>query len=193
MEPCRDTTRDALCFPPFQEPGQALCDGPPPEDWTTTLPPLVDLDQLLRMEAVNALIANNHSLFVGATNYWVYNSVDGRHPRVYLPWDLDTVMRLATQALGLAAPRFEFQTGLLARPDFRSAFVGHLDDLLAGPLSEEALTARIETLRARLGPHVAVDTQLDLDETWDTHVDALLEWWTLRRDAVRSELDACCR
>jgi spore coat protein H len=67
------------------------CPIPSAEELAQTLPERLDIEQLLRYGAVNAIIANADSLLFKDNNYYWYDRQVGG--RVYIPWDLDTVMK----------------------------------------------------------------------------------------------------
>lgn len=74
----------------FWQSGNA-CPVPSAEELAQTLPERLDIPQLLRYGAVNAMIANADSLLFKDNNYYWYDYHGGG--RVYIPWDLDTVMK----------------------------------------------------------------------------------------------------
>jgi hypothetical protein len=184
---CVDDTRDLLCFPPFVEGDQVACEGPSSETWATALPPLVDVDSLLRTEAVNAFIANSHSLFVGRENYFYYNPPAASGPRHYFPSDLDTVMRSIGQDVGLGdfSP-YDFHTILLRHPDYRPQFETALTALLEGALTQDKVDAELSLLENVLAPHLPDE----LTGTTVEQFDELRTWWTARADNVRAQLSA---
>ncbi len=81
-----DPFDDYFCF--WENGGQA-CAPPAPEVLLDELPTKLDIDQMLRFGAVNALMANTDSPLFKDNNYYWYDWPLGR---VYIPWDLDTAM-----------------------------------------------------------------------------------------------------
>jgi hypothetical protein len=133
----------------------------------------VDLELLLRMIAVDV---------------FSFNPTSGA-PRVYLPWDLDTVMRLHSLDIGLVSPRFEFHELLLTHPVVRGRFVAILEELRAGPFAQSELSLMLEEARALIEDAVSADSHLDLEAPLATHVEGLISWWQTRRDYLRGVLD----
>ncbi len=67
------------------------CPLPTQAELMSELPGRLDIPQMLRFAAVNALMANTDSPIFKNNNFYWYDYAGG--PRVYIPWDLDTAMK----------------------------------------------------------------------------------------------------
>ena len=156
-----------FCF--FKKNG---CEPPADGVLETELPQKLDIDQLLRVGAANALMANHDAILLKLNNYYYYDRDSG--PRMYFPWDLDTTMR----------DDYDVFTGSVSGGTtvFTDVLFSHWEDdydailteWLAGPLSLEAITGEI-------------DRAVDLA---GGDGDSLEAWWNDRHAAVSEQVDA---
>jgi hypothetical protein len=115
-----------------------------PADVATELPLRVDLQQMLRFGAVNAIMANSDAPLFKDNNYYWYDYAGGK--RVYLPWDLDTVMNRDMDVItGGVGGQTEMYTDVLF-PTWDADYRAILDDLLQTKLTETALHDELDSI-----------------------------------------------
>ncbi len=102
----------------------------------TELPPRLDIDQILRIGAVNAILSNTDGIIGKDNNYYWYD----RHGagRAYLPWDLDTTMNRSSDVF----PASPYTDALFTH--WRDDYVAIVRALVDGPLSVQVLHAEID-------------------------------------------------
>ncbi len=115
---------------------------PVPGDIESTLPDKLDIQQLLKVGAANALIANHDAIMLKLNNYYSYDYASG--PRAYFPWDLDSTM----------ADDYDVFTGTVSGgttvftdvlfPTWEDDYDAILTGWLDGPLSVEAVRGEID-------------------------------------------------
>ena len=114
----------------------------PPGDLETALPDKLDIEQVLKVGAGNALIGNHDGIILKLNNYYAYDYASG--PRMYFPWDLDSTM----------SSDYDVFTGTVSGGTtvFTDVLFAHweddydriLTDWLAGPLSLDAIHGEID-------------------------------------------------
>ena len=162
-----DPYDDYFCF--FKKNG---CDPPSSAELEAELPDKLDIPQLLTIGGVNALMANHDAIMLKLNNYIFYDRAGGG--RIYLPWDLDSTM----------SDDYDVFTGTVAGGTtvFTDALFTHweddydqiLTDLLAGPLSIDAI-------------HDEIDRA---EEVSGLSSGDLAGWWTARHADVSDQVDA---
>lgn len=136
---------------------------PQPPDWQDQTRWRVDVDQLLTAAAVANFISNPDSLVWKNNNYWYYDWTvfpDGQRPRLYLPWDLDTVFHDAYADLlgGRLNQNAHIAKGLVRdEPSFQAEYYQIYSALVSGPLSLASTLARVNAMESVIGPHVDAD------------------------------------
>ena len=146
---------------------------PVPGDIATELPNHLRIDQFLRVGAVNALIANSDSPIFKDNNYYYY---DWPGKRVYLPWDLDTVMKDTSYAL---VQDVSFASVLFTH--WQGDYEQILAELMAGPLAFAAVQAELDRVRASAGEAIGLAGG-DAGAIADT----IEAWWSDRFAAVQA-------
>jgi spore coat protein CotH len=114
----------------------------PPADLETWLPQHLAIDQLLRVGAVNGLLANTDGPIAKANNFYSYDYAAG--PRYYFPWDLDTVWKRSLEMFPGAGSEYQQILFVYWADDYD----GLLASLLAGPLALEAVNQEIDRMVA---------------------------------------------
>jgi hypothetical protein len=114
----------------------------PPDDLESALPAKLDIEQILKVGAANALIGNHDGIMLKLNNYYAYDYASG--PRMYFPWDLDSTM----------SDDYDVFTGSVSGGTtvFTDVLFAHweedydriLTDWLAGPLSLDAIHGEID-------------------------------------------------
>lgn len=157
---------------------------PPPPDLATWLPAHLAIDQLMRVGAVNILLGNSDGPIAKANNYYSYDYATG--PRYYLPWDLDTTWTHDLEIFPTGAARSSFHEVLFAHweGDYDRLFT----DLLAGPLSVEAVHAEMDRF-LQVGA-TAIDTAFGGAGSTAAAVDGMKAWYAARHQAVSAVLEA---
>lgn len=159
---------------------------PVPGDIETSLPQKLDIEQLLKVGAANALLANHDAIMLKLNNFYYYDYDSG--PRVYLPWDLDSTM----------SDDYDVFTGTVSGGTtvFTDVLFAHweedydriLTDWLAGPLSVDAIHAEIDR-----AVEVAGDAMADDPNGGGSAAAAgtdLKAWWNDRHAAVSEQVAA---
>ena len=166
---------DYFCF--WMPPG---CPAPSSDELLAELPSHLDIPQLLRMGAVNAIIANTDGILFKDNNYYFYDRAIGG--RLYLAWDLDTTLRDSPSAY-TPNGNSEYTTVLYTHwsGDYRT-IVG---ELLAGPFAVAAIHGELDRAEAVAG--AALDADPYIDGTAAEAGAALRVYWTSRHAAVLAE------
>jgi spore coat protein CotH len=169
-----------FCF--FGEAGTS-CPTPPLDELASTLPSRLDLDQLLRVGAVNALLGNRNGALAEKDNYFFYDWNGG--PRLYLPWDLDRVMERQLDVFSSWNARFTY----ILFDRWQDLYAEILAELLSGPLALARIQEEIDRALAVAGSSLESDPQYQGVSAAATAAD-LKSWWTARHADVASQLSA---
>jgi spore coat protein H len=118
----------------------------------------LDVDEFLRYVLVNAVLCNFDSFLSTGHNYYIYvNAADGRAS--FLPWDMNmafggyTWVGTAEQIADLSITHpYVDQNRLIERvlavPEYREAYRGHVRRLIDGPFSPQRMRRRIAECEA---------------------------------------------
>jgi CotH protein len=157
------------------------CAAPSATELETDLPAHLEIEQMLGLGAVNAIIGNSDAPLVKNNNYYFYDS--GIRGRIYLPWDLDTTMKDVSL----------FGTGTTLYTDV--LFTHWEDDyhalatqLLDGPLALSVIHGEIARMAAVAG--AALDSDPGIGGSSADVAADLDAWWTARHAALVAELEA---
>ena len=162
------------------------CAMPSDAELATLLPPILDIEQMLTVGAVNALIANTDSPLLKDNNYITYDYNGG--VRLYLPWDLDTTMRDDYDVFtGTVSGGVTYYTDALFS-NWEADYDRILTELLAGPLTLEIIEAEIDRLEAVAG--AAMDADPILDGGGASAASSLRSYWQSRHPAVAASVEA---
>jgi hypothetical protein len=161
------------------------CAVPSSTELASTLPMHLDLGQILRMGAVNALIGNTDAPIFKDNNYYFYDYPGG--PRLYLAWDLDTTMTRAFdvftgEGIGGARPLY---TDVLFT-NWEDDYDAMLADLLQTPLALAVIEAELDRA-ARVGSAALDADPVALGGTSDAF-DGLRSWWQTRHAEVSGQV-----
>jgi hypothetical protein len=159
------------------------CTMPSAAELATSLPTDLDIDQILHFGAVNALITNHDGPIGKTNNYYRYDDPTGA-PRLYIPWDLDSVMKRTDTVFGASSV---FTDALFT--NWEDDYDAVLTALLAGPLTMQAIGAELDRVVSVAGAALDADTLVGGSSTAQA-VTALRAWWTDRFSRVSSELAA---
>ncbi|MBN1444398.1 MAG: CotH kinase family protein [Planctomycetes bacterium] len=163
--------------------GAHSCAIPPAEELAVSLPQHLDIEQMLRMGAVNVLMSNTDGPLVKDNNYYFYDYEGGA--RVYLPWDLDTVMKDALNVF----TSFEAKYTDVLFTHWEDDYEGILTELLAWPLRLEAIHGEIDNLFSVAGDLLDSDPYLDGDSSAETRV-KMRDWWSARHAQAAAQVAA---
>jgi hypothetical protein len=168
---------EALCFL-----AKNPCPTPPATELETYLPKHLDIPQLLRMGAVNAIVANADAPLIKDNNYYFYDWAGGG--RVYIPWDLDTVMKQTTPLFGTTGTTQ--YTGVLFT-HWEGDYDTVLTELLEGPLGAGWLEEELNHTAPIVGPSLEADPFVTGGPFSDA-AGTLKQWWTTRHTAIHQEV-----
>ena len=97
------------------------------------LPPLINMQGILSLGAVNSFMGNPDAIFSHGKNFYFVDFLT-THTRLYFPWDQDSVLSSGNDDIyATASPYSEI---VLAVPGFRTQYSQIMNDLICGPLSE---------------------------------------------------------
>jgi hypothetical protein len=162
------------------------CAMPSPAELARDLPQRLDIPQLLRMGAVNALMANSDAPLFKDNNYYWYDRHGG--PRVYLPWDLDTTMGGDLHVFtGGVGGQVSFYTDALFS-NWEADYQAVLEELLTQQLAEAVVLRELDRVASVAG--AALDADPHAGGSTTSAVSALKSWWQARQSAVRSQIAA---
>ena len=132
----------ALCYSPFVETRNNPCKTPAPSSLAQLLPQQVDVDAMLLYAAVSAFHAGPDQMFTHGKNFYYLDRA--LQPRIYLPWDLDSVFGKSDESIfgrlqGNRLVQTSYQKILLENPTFKARYKAILGQLVNGPLSAAAV------------------------------------------------------
>jgi spore coat protein H len=158
------------------------CDPPSAAELASTLPAHLAIEQMLRVGAMNALLANTDSPLLKNNNFLFYDTAG--LPRLYFPWDLDTTMRSDHDVFtGTVSGGTEMYVDVLFS-NWEASYDDILTELLDGSLALSAIHDELDRV-----DEVAA-AFLDGDPDFGGSVTSLKEWWTARHAAVRAQVAA---
>lgn len=160
------------------------CAVPAADELATALPPRLDIEQMLRLGAANALMGNTDSPLPKDNNYFYYDSPAG--VRTYLPWDLDTTMRSSFDVVTGTVPGGTpmFTDALFS--NWQGEYVAIVAELVTERVTESVMSTeleRVETAAAAIldgDPYLADDTA--------SATSALKRWWATRLVEVAGQV-----
>jgi hypothetical protein len=154
-------TVQALCYEPFGCTSFTgpLCPTPDDDNLVADMNEWVNIQGLLAMEAVDALIANSDGLFNHYKNNFFLDFDDGSgRKRMYLPWDVDSIMaKVNLDIYENDRGPTTWQQIILGNPTLRSHYNRIIRDLINGPLSEANIHAFIDMIEPVLTDALAAD------------------------------------
>ena len=167
----------------FWERNANNCTPPTAAEMATYLPQHLNIDQMLRFGGVNAIVANADAPLIKQNNYYWY---DWAAPRVYIPWDLDTVMSNTTSLFGGTGSTLYTSVLFTHWEDDYDAL---LTGLLQGPLSLDNILFELDRVQAVAGTALSADPTVAGQSTTD-EVARLRSWWIARHAQLTSELQS---
>jgi hypothetical protein len=173
-----------FCF--WQTGGQA-CPTPSDDVLLAELPQHLDIPQMLRMGAAEAYIGNTDSPLFKDNNYYYYDWAGGG--RMYIPWDLDTTMKVFTNVLtggggggGGNGNSFDAVMFTHWQPDYRA----YLTELVETQAPASVVLEELARVLEVAGPSLDADPWVL--GTAAEAVGDLGDWWTARDADVRVQL-----
>jgi len=162
------------------------CPAPPSDELAQTLPDHLDIEQLLRHGAVNAIMANADSLLFKDNNYYWY---DWAGKREYIAWDLDTVMREHSDVFsgGGGGGGTTAYTAVLFS-NWEQDYTDILSDLLAHALTLDAILSELD--RAATVAGAAFDSDPYVSGSTAEARETLRTYWEVRHAEVQAQVDA---
>ena len=157
--------------------------GPVPSDLETSLPQKLDILQMLKFGAVNAIMSNSDAPLGKDNNYYFYDYPGGR---IYFPWDLDTTMKDLSSNVFTAGRETMYRDVLFTH--WEDDYDAVLTDILAGPLTIAAINAEIDRIATAAGASLDADPNIGGDTA--SSVSAIKAWWSSRLPTVQSQVDA---
>ncbi|MHC4499949.1 MAG: InlB B-repeat-containing protein, partial [Planctomycetota bacterium] len=141
---------------------------PTPSDWLAQAPNLINIPHLLKLAVAENYIANTDALVMKETNYFYYdwstdaNGLDPnfQQPRLYFPWDLDTVIRSPDTGLPIMDNTWtsHLQEGLIDEvnesgtpygyPTYQADYLTYYSNLLDGALELSSVIAMVNNIES---------------------------------------------
>src|SRR5262249_27226694 len=142
----------------------------------------VDIEQVLTLGAVNALIMNPDGPFRVENNFYWY---DSPRPRLYFPWDLDLAfisgIDFDPHGDGLGS---SFQQFFLRDRTLRAAFDAILRRLVDDTFHPRALAGLLGELASAVGPSLEADRFSGLHSGMASEVAAVQSYLERRMEAI---------
>jgi hypothetical protein len=139
---------------------------------------------MLTFGAVNAIIANSDAPLFKDNNYYWYDYAGGK--RVYIPWDLDTVMNHDMHVVdGGVGGQTEMYTGVLF-PTWSPEYRAIIDSLLTNALTETAIHGELDLVLQAAANAFARDPYVT--GSLDGAVSGLKSYWTGRLADVATQI-----
>jgi hypothetical protein len=170
---------DYFCF------WERSCAAPSASELAVSLPEHLDVEQMLRVAAVNALIANTDTLLQKDNNYIFYDRALG--PRLYFPWDLDTSMKKDLDVFAGTVPGGTDAFRDVLFSNWEGDYDRILGELLEGPLSLDVIDAELDRMLAAAASAFDTDPWLT---SGSGDAEALRDWWGARHPAVMASVEA---
>jgi hypothetical protein len=167
----------------FWESNPNNCTTPSASEMASYLPQHLNIDQMLRFGGVNAIVSNADAPLIKENNYYWYDWGGG--PRVYIPWDLDTVMKNFTALFGSGSITYTSILFTHWEDDYDVLLTG----LLSGPLALADIHAELDRVQSVAGAALSADPTVTGQSVSD-EVSSLKAWWTTRHVQLSSELQA---
>jgi hypothetical protein len=167
----------------FFEKNPNNCTTPSAAEMETYLPQHLDIDQMLRFGGINAIVANTDAPLVKDNNYYWYDSAG---PRLYIPWDLDTVMKNSMPLFGGSGTTLYTDVLFTHWEDDYDVL---LTGLLEGPLALAEIKSELDRALSVAGPALSADPTL-AGQSVANEVSDLKAWWTTRHGQLTSELQS---
>ncbi len=157
------------------------------EEFTARIPEIVDVTQLIRTFAAEAVMPQTDGVWAGSANCYMYHDplgCSGAGCFVYLPWDLDSAFTEpdcpGCEALPptIDADPFTFITGrgpaahwrvwdlLMEVPAWRQQFIDEIASVLDAAYVPEVLVERHQAWMEAVRPELEADPHVDL-ESWE--------------------------
>lgn len=159
------------------------CAAPTAAELASSLPAHLNIDQMLLFGGVNAIVANADAPFIKENNYYWYDSAA---PRVYIPWDLDTVMKNPTQLFG-GSGSTKYTSVLFTH--WEDDYDALLTGLLQQQLSLTNILYELDRIERVAGAALSADPTVSGQSVAD-EVTSLKAWWTTRHAQLSSELQS---
>jgi spore coat protein CotH len=167
---------DRLCF--F---ASNPCPMPSAAELETLLPNVLDIEQVLRFGAGNALMANSDGPLGKDNNYYFY---DWPNPRLYLAWDLDTTQR-QTSSVFPAASDTAFTSVLFTH--WEDDYDRILTDLLNTTLTLDEILGELDRALALAAGLLDADPFAEDGSAADAG-SVMRSWWTTRHAQALAEV-----
>ncbi len=185
-------TVETLCYSPFRGANDD-CPTPSSGVLAADLPPLINMQGMLSLGAVNSFVGNPDAIFSHGKNFYFADFLT-THTRLYFPWDQDSV--LTGQNNNIYATDSPYSEILLAVPEFRAQYSQIMNDLICGPLSEDSVISFLNAVEPILTDPLTADPNNQIEGTVADHFDGLRSWVTNRIAEVTAQIEnyeACCK
>lgn len=163
---------------------QSGCAVPSASELENLLPQHLDIEQALRVAAVQALIANTDAFPLKNNNVIFYDWSGGR---LYFPWDLDTTMNRSFDVFTGTVPGGTRRYMDILFSNWRADYARVLGELLRGPLTLDIILGELDAILAVAGDALAADPWLDSGADGG---DRLRSWWVTQHAAVLASVEA---
>jgi len=155
---------------------------------------MIDMPSMLTYAAVSAFHAGGDQLFTHGKNFYFIDRVG--HPRMYVPWDLDSVFGNVNSSIyansqGPNLNPTDYQSSILLNPAFKPQYEQTMADLLAVPLDPVYLNFVLDYLEQQTLLPLAMqfDPNNNLgNDTVAERFDSLRNWITNRAAVIQNEL-----
>jgi hypothetical protein len=153
-----------------------------PGEWTARTDQALDLEELLRQEALRDILANRNDTVLGQnfSNFYAFDPVAGR--RHYLPWDLDDALGPFPQGTDpdtpLSATCSPIGERTRCHPEIRPRYLEIACQLANGTLAGEKLLADLAALDALVRPIAMLedDPVWPDDDPFDPEIEGTYAW-----------------
>jgi spore coat protein CotH len=161
------------------------CAVPPSDELASVLPAYLDIEQLLRVAAAQALIGNTDAFPLKNNNVIFYDWAGGG--RLYFPWDLDTTMNRSFDVFTGRVPGGTSRYVDMLFTHWREDYASVLNELVSSRLTLDVVLTEIDAILGVAGSALAADPWLTSDASEALQ---LKSWWTTQHAAVAASLAA---
>ena len=162
------------------------CAVPSMTELVATLPGRLNIDQFLRVGAVNALLANTDGPLFKDNNYLFYDHAGGR---LYFAWDLDTTMKDSQFNVFTGGGRGGSPFVSVLFPHWEGDYDRILTDLLKGPLALAVIQAELDRASRIAGAALDGDPVAEGKPAADA-IARLKSWWSTRHAQGQAQVAA---
>jgi hypothetical protein len=172
-----------LCYAPFG----TSCSAPDQQTIVEDVSELVNMQGLLTLGAVTQFSAGGDALFTAGKNFYFADFTFGLKRRYY-PWDLDSHLPGNGTTHDVYSGGADYAS-LLSIPEIRAQYSQILNELMCGPMSQQAVSAFLDEAEALITPDLEADVNNQIDGSVAERFDGIRNWFAQRYAHVADQVE----